>query len=266
MIARSSTITLALIAATLGACSSAPSSSAAFASYQIVSADGLPLKVNVGDAFRLTVVETLSDGTTLPLASDATVVWSGPPRVTALPKGSTPTDSIWPQPGVGPTAMWVSNPDHLTPAQVNGVLYVLDIGSGSNPSINVTATVSGGTAPAGLASATLAVGAFPAGDVTRGKAIYGSNCAPCHGAQGEGASAPGLNADPGNLAGDPSWTSPMLGITARSNMDNMGVSLDLSMPRWLVLPSANGHLLTTQDFSDAYAFLQTQHTAAAAAP
>jgi hypothetical protein len=71
--------------------------------------------------------------------------------------------------------------------------------------------------------------------------------------------APGLNADPDNVAADPSWTPQMLGLAARSNMDNEGVSLDPSMPKWLMRKDAAGGLLTTQDFSDMYAFLKTQH-------
>jgi cytochrome c len=141
---------------------------------------------------------------------------------------------------------------------------VLDIGTGANPSIDVTAT-GRGRRPRGIDPRDLLLTASSPGDATRGQTAY-ANCAGCHGQEGEGASAPGLNADPGNVAGDPSWTPPMLGVTARSNMDNMGVALDLSMPKWLVLSGANGHLLETQDFSDAYAFLKTQTTGNGPAP
>jgi cytochrome c len=162
--------------------------------------------------------------------------------------------------------MWIENPDHLTPAQVAGVLFVLDAGSNLNPSIEVMASVAGGTVPAAAttATATVSVTPFPTGDVSRGQALYAANCAACHGAQGEGASAPGLNADPDNVADDPTWTPQLLGIAARTNMDNAGVSLDPSMPKWLLRDGASGQLLSTQDFSDIYVFLKTQHSAGAA--
>lgn len=233
-------------------------SSANFAQYKIVPAKGGALQAAVGDAFRLSVVELLSDGTTKALASDATVVWSGPPLVTALPIGSTPADSILPQPVAAATAMWIQNPDHLTAAQVAGVLYVLDAGSTASPSISVTATVTGGAAPAGQATATIPVAPFPVGNATRGQPLYTANCASCHGAKGEGGSGPGLNSTPDNVAGDDGWTPQLLGLSAQSNMDDQGVSLDLAMPKWLVIAGAGGQQLTTQNFSDVYAFLKTQ--------
>jgi hypothetical protein len=41
-------------------------------------------------------------------------------------------------------------------------------------------------------------------------------------------------------------------------MDNRGVSLDPSMPKWLSRLSSTGQLLSPSDFADIYAFLQTQ--------
>lgn len=234
------------------------SSTAEFAQYQIVPAKGGALQATVGDAYRLSVVEGLTDGTTKPLSSGATVVWSGPPVVTALPVGSSPADSILPQPGATATAMWIENPDHMTPAQVAGVLYVLDAGSAANPSISVTAAVTGGDAPAGQVTSPVPVAAFPAGSASRGQPLYAANCASCHGAKGEGASAPGLNASPDFVAGDPDWSPQLLGLVAQSNMDDQGVSLDPAMPKWLVILGASGQPLTTQNFSDIYAFLKTQ--------
>ena len=233
-------------------------SSAPFAGYEIAPARGGALQATVGDAFRLSVVERLSDGTTKALASGATVVWSGPPVVTALPIGSTPADSVLPQPGASVTAMWIQNPDHLSAAQVAGVLYLLDAGPAASPSISVTAAVAGGAAPAGQATATIPVAPFPVGDATRGQTLYAANCAACHGAKGEGGSGPGLNSMPDNVAGDDGWTPQLLGLSAQSNMDDQGVSLDLAMPKWLISPGASGQLLTTQNFSDIYAFLKTQ--------
>jgi hypothetical protein len=71
--------------------------------------------------------------------------------------------------------------------------------------------------------------------------------------------APGINAEPGNLASDPSWNAALLALAARADIDNRGVALRLPMPDWLASPDpATGHLLTTQDFADIYAFLKTQ--------
>ncbi len=235
------------------------SSPASFVEYRVIPANGGSLSADSGDAFHLSVVESLSDGTTRALSTEATVTWSGPATVTALAEGSSPSDSILPQPGAEPDAFWIQNPDHLTPAQVAGVLYVLDAGTAAQPSVTVSAAVSGGLAPAGSATASLPIAPFPAGDATRGQTLYVSNCASCHGAQGEGALAPGLNNEPDHVAGDPDWTPQMLGFAARSNMDNEGVSLDVSMPKWLLVNGAAGKPLTTQDFSDMYAFLKTQH-------
>jgi hypothetical protein len=50
----------------------------------------------------------------------------------------------------------------------------------------------------------------------------------------------------------------MMGISARSNMDNAGVSLASDMPKWLILTGSTGKILSTQDFADIYAFLRTQ--------
>jgi hypothetical protein len=47
-------------------------------------------------------------------------------------------------------------------------------------------------------------------------------------------------------------------LTARSNMDNAGVSLGSAMPKCLVTSGAGGQLLTTGNFADTYAFLKTQ--------
>ena len=237
------------------------SSNASFVEYRVVAANGGALSANVGDALRLSVVEGLSDGTTRTLSTQATVTWSGPPTVTALPEGSTPPDSILPQPGIDPDAFWIQNPDHLTSAQVAGVLYVLDLGTATKPSLTVSAAVTGGSAPGGSATASVAIAPFPTGDVTHGQSLFAANCASCHGTQGEGGSAPGLNNEPDHIAGDSGWTPQMLGFAARSNMDDQGVSLAVSMPKWLVINGAAGKPLATQDFADMYAFLKTQHGA-----
>jgi mono/diheme cytochrome c family protein len=253
-----SMVSAAVVAGALAACGGSGSSGSS-TEYRIVAADGSAPKATVGDALRLSVVEVQPDGTTKALPSTATITWSGPPLVAALPKGSTPAQSTWPQPGALATSMWIKNADHLTDTEVSGVLYVLDRGSASNPTIEVKATVGGG-APAGEATATLTVAAFPTGNVVSGQTLYAANCAGCHGPQSQGTGAgPGLNNEADHLAGDPTWNGPMFAITPRCNMDNNGVSLATTMPKWLVLPGASGQLLATQDFADLYAFLLTQH-------
>jgi mono/diheme cytochrome c family protein len=234
--------------------------------YRIASTDGSALTAVAGDGKRLSVVQTLSDGTTSPLPAEAHVTWSGPSVITALPIQSMPPASILPQPGSTPAVFWLENPDHFTSAQLAGVLWVLDAG-GPNQTVRVTATDFIGTSPIQVAalvppielSASISIAPMPAGTVARGQVTYGANCAVCHGATGQGTSEfPGLNAAPGHVAGDPTWSPALLAMTARSDMDNNGVSLDPSMPKWLVRPSATGHFLATQDFADVYAFLQTQ--------
>jgi mono/diheme cytochrome c family protein len=256
------TIAVAAFAAGCGSSGgSSPTSSGP--DYKIVGPDGGAPTATEGETLRLAVVEVAADGTTTPLPSGATVEWSGPPAVTALAEGSTPAQSILPQPGTTATGMWVRNPEHLTDGQLNGVLYVLDKGSAPNPSIAVTANITAG-APPGSATTSIPVAPFPAGDVTRGQTTYSQNCATCHGAQGQGTTiAPGLNdssdssGDP-NVAADPGWTGPLFAVTPMDNMDNAGVSLSVAMPRWLITEARSGQFLTAQDFADVYAYLKTQ--------
>jgi cytochrome c2 len=262
MTSKWSIVSLAVMTANLGACGGSGSSLTS-TEYRVVASDGSSPSATEGEALHLSIVEVMGDGTTAALPSSATVTWSGPPTVNALPAGSTPAASVLPQPGATATSMWVRNQDHLTEAQTNGVLYILDKGTTPNPSVAVTATISGG-APAGTATAAIPVAAFPAGNAARGQTVYGDNCTACHGAHGEGtAIAPGLNnsvdaaGDP-SVAADPSWTGALFAVAPLDNMDNQGVSLALSMPRWLITETKSGQFLTTQDFSDVYAFLRTQ--------
>lgn len=259
---------VAAMALSVGACGGSPSSASdpPDPQYRIVTAadGGTPTAVE-GNALRLSVVQVNADGTTTALPSDATITWSGPPTVMALPDDASPSQSILPQPGAAAIGMWVSNSEHLTAAQTSGVLYVIDEGSGPNPSITVTATVSG-SAP-GEATAVIPVGPFPTGDPTSGQALFAANCASCHGMQGQGTSvAPGLDnyTDPDNgpnVAADPGWTGPLFAITPMDNMDNMGVSLSPLMPKWLITPASTGELLAPQSFADMYAWLKTQTAA-----
>jgi mono/diheme cytochrome c family protein len=259
-----SIIPIAVFTMTVAACGGSGSSTSA-TQYRIVANQGSSLSAIEGDALSLSVVQVNPDDSTAPLPSGATVTWSGPPTITALPEGSTPADSILPQPGATTTSMWLKNPEHLTDAQLNGVLYVLDKGTAPNPSISIKATI-GGSAPAGEVTATLPVAAFPAGSMTAGQALYADNCSSCHGAQGQGTTlGPGLNnsmddsGDP-NVAADSAWTGALFAISPRSNIDNDGVSLAASMPRWLITEARSGQFLTTQNLADIYAFLKTQTT------
>jgi cytochrome c2 len=259
MNARLSSLSVVAAALSIVGCGASDSSSAPFAEYRIVAPDGSAPAAMVGDALRLSVVEMRTDGRSVPVSGDALITWSGPSIIEALPTGSTPDQSILPEAGAAPAAMWVKNPEHLSAEELAGVLFVLDAGSAPSPSISVTVTVVGGAAPNGHATASVHVAPFPAGNVARGQDTFAANCASCHGAHGEGESAPGLNDEPDHVAGDSAWTPQLLGLVARSNMDDQGVSLDPSMPKWLTKPDASGKLLTTQGFADMYAFLKTQH-------
>jgi len=226
--------------------------------YKIVSADGSPLTAVAGEAKRLAVVQVTSDGTTAALGTGTRVTWSGPPIVKALSIGSAPASSILPQLGGSPTAMWVQNPDHFTNDELAGVLWILDSGTDPSPTVVVKASLSSSDPPGDL-TANISIGSMPAGDIGRGQVMYGSDCASCHGATGDGTTEfPGLNNTPDHVAGDPDWNASLLAMTARSDMDDLGVSLEPSMPKWLTRLSSTGRLLSTSDFADIYAFLKTQ--------
>ncbi len=247
-----------IIGAALAALGCGGSSSESFVGYQIVAAGGGSLNTVVGDAFRLSVVENLSDGSTQPLSPGATVTWSGPPTVTALPAGSSPADSILPQPGDSPTAFWVDNPEHLTPAQLAGVVYVLAAGTAAHPRSKCPPPSQPLRRPQAARPQPSRSERFPRA-VLRAARPFTPPIAPHATVLRGRESAPGLNNETDHLAGDPGWTPPMLGFAARSNMDNDGVSLAATMPRWLIVNGAADKPLTTQDFSDMYAFLTTQH-------
>jgi mono/diheme cytochrome c family protein len=266
------------LAAGLVACSSAPTVPPA-PQLEIVTTSGAPLHAVAGDALSLKVVEAMPDGSTKELSAGATVVWSLPDTVTTLPPESTGASPL-PAPGPNPTGAWIDNvsrPDRA--ADLEGVLFILDPGTVQNATLAVSATVSGGALP-GSVLASIDVDPTLGGVWTRGAALYGAggaNCAACHGPTGHGSPgapeatsysisggtydfpAPGINAEPGNLADDPAWNAALLAVAARADMDNGGVSLRLPMADWLATPNpATGAPLTTQDFADIYAFLKTQ--------
>jgi mono/diheme cytochrome c family protein len=268
------------LAGLVGGCSS--SSSGGGGSLRIVNASATSsasLQAVAGDALPLKVVVVDDDGSTHDLPADATVTWTSPATVTALPSDST-ADSPIPAPGAQPTAGWIANPGRTDlGTSLANVLFVFDAGTTPNGSLQVSATVTGGT-PSGDVTASIAVGPTPAGDATRGATLYGAtgaNCAECHGATGHGSPegpdatsftimgatydfpSPGLNAEDGNVAGDPEWTPALLAVSAYSAMDNGGLTLRLPMPGWLAQPnSTTGKPFTAQDFADIYAFLKTQ--------
>jgi hypothetical protein len=245
---------------------------------RIVTVSGAPLYAVAGDGVPLKVVVVDGAGNAHDLPSGATVAWTSPPEVVALPSDSTAPSPL-PAPGVDPTAAWISNPArHDEPEVLSRTLFVLDPGTVQDGVVTLSATVSGGSLP-GEVNALLPVDPAPAGDWTRGARLYGTegaNCATCHGATGAGTPespdgtyviageryafpAPGLNALPGNLAGDPAWNAALFAVAARVDVDNVGLSLRVPMPNWLAQPDlASGSTLTTQDLADIYAFLRTQ--------
>jgi mono/diheme cytochrome c family protein len=247
-----------LIVSLVGACSSSTPASPQVTGYRIVSGDGSPSTAVAGEAKRLAVVQVMADGTTVPLSASTRVTWSGPPLVKALSIGSAPPSSILPVTGRTATAMWIQNPDHFSDDELEGVLWVLDSGTDPQPTVVVMASLSSSDFTGG-ATANINIGPMPDGDAGRGQAVYESNCASCHGSTGQGTMEfPGLNNTPDHVAGDPSWNASLLAMTARSDMDDLGVSLDPSMPKWLTRPSSTGRLLSPSDFADIYAFLKTQ--------
>jgi cytochrome c553 len=232
------------------------------------------LSAQAGDTIALQVLQTFSDGTKAELTAADTVTWSGVPSITALPAGSTAASPL-PATGSAPTAFFASvptRPDHGTDLQ--NVLLVRDAGSASTGTVTLTGTVAGENP--GTVSATITVSASPTGDATNGATLFGAACSPCHGKTGHGTvanadgsytlenmnysfPAPGLNDEPGHVAGNSAWTVAAFAHAARASFDENGVTLRIPMPDWLSNPDpAVKRLLTTQDFADIYAFMKTQ--------
>jgi mono/diheme cytochrome c family protein len=275
------------------ACSSAPSTSTETSAtpspspFQIVPATGGGLEAVAGDALLVRVVAVGADGSVGDLPAGSDVVWTSPSApVTALPPNS---DAPSPMPVVGsqPTVAWIANPSRPDrSADLANVLFILDPGTVQNAVAEITATVSGASTSSEVTASLTSVevtalfniSATPAGDWTRGATLYGpsgANCAACHGPTGHGSAAnadgtysldgspysfpaPGLNAEPGNTAGDPVWNAALFAVASRADMDNEGISLRQPMPDWLMRPGPTGQPLTTQDFADIFAFLKTQ--------
>ncbi len=267
---------LAALAAACGSAAPAPSSSPEL---RIVTASGAPLEALAGDAVSLKVVEVMGDGSTEDLPAGASITWTSPAYITTLPPNSEASSPILVF-GAQPTAVWIHNPYRPDrAADLKNVLFILDPGTVENAVVQVAATVSG-VAEAGDVTANIDVDPTPAGDWTRGSTAYGpggANCAQCHGATGHGTPlsdgatvyayatgsydfpAPGLNAEPGNAAGDPTWTAALFAVAARADMDNGGITLRLPMPDWLdETDPGTEHALATPDFADMFAFLKTQ--------
>ena len=229
------------------------------------------MNATVGDAVALEVVETFSDGSTkdVPLSS---VTWTSPTTVTALNPDST-ADSPIPAFGAMPTAIFINNllrPDHGN--DLNGVVFVLDPGTASGGTVEVSANVTGESMPL---TASISVAPLPAGNAAHGATVYSARCAVCHGTTAAGSPAdpssttftidgmsydfpaPGLDTDMGNLGSDPDWNAALLAMAARTDMDNGGLELRRPMPDWLISADSSPPL-TTQDFADVYAWLITQ--------
>ncbi len=256
----------------------------------IVSAYGTPLGAAPGDAVPLKVVFTLSDGTTLDLPAGSQVTWIAPQTIAAQDPASPQVDdagdpvSVLPDAGATPTAFYVSNAYRPDRTDYAGLLFVLSAGSGAEAGITVTVQL----ADAGVLSAVVPIAAAPVGDPDAGGELYQQvvRCNACHGQMGEGSApsvladggvvypgaggsfpfpAPGLNgglseAGTPNLAADPAWNAPLLGIAAQGDLDNFGVALRAPMPDWRGKTNLLGNPLTAQDFADLYAWLQTQPT------
>jgi mono/diheme cytochrome c family protein len=275
LLARRPLSRLVMLGLGLGACSGS-SGDTTVPDYRIVSRSGGLLQGVAGDALALKVVVVEPDGSTQDLPAGANAAWILPDLVTTLPAGST-AQSPLPFAGDQPIAARIDNarrPDRS--ADLAGVVFLLDPGIAQNGTVKVSAVLSGVTPPATV-TASIGVDPTPVGDWMRGATLYGATCASCHGTTGHGSPgapsaatylmdggtydfpAPGLNAEPGNLASDPDYDAALLAVAARADMDNGGVALRLPMPDWLSqLNPADGQPLSTQDLADVYAFLKTQ--------
>jgi mono/diheme cytochrome c family protein len=264
-----------ILSVLLMACSS---SAPVATGFRVVDSSGtVPSSATVGDALQLSVLQTFSDGTTKPVGSDATLVWSIP-TVLALNPDAT-ADTRLPSAGDTPTAFLLVNasrPD-LT-AALAGTVFFLDAGGTSSTlALDVHVTTSDAD---GHATASINVAATPNGDATHGQTVFKAACSTCHGDTGHGQGAPvqgtsppkytidgadylfpvpGLNAEPDNAAADPDWNAGLLAIAARADIDDGAVSLRLPMPSWMTTPNpVSQQPFTTQDFADIFAFLKTQ--------
>ena len=259
-----------------------PDASAPFVtSMAIVTTADASLQGAPGDAIPLAVLLSMSDGTTQTVPADQ-VTWLAPATLVAEDPNN-PGPDILPDAGAEPTAFFVQNPFRQTNP---GVLYVVDPGVVSSPTIAVRASVM----DAGEISAAVAILPAPTGDATRGAALFqqGPECGTCHGAAGGGSPpallpdggaelidggtaysisgqlyaypAPGLYdaPDSGNLAFDPSWNAALLGMASQADIDNRGVALRMPMPDWFGGTNGSGGTLSGQDFADIYAWLKTQ--------
>lgn len=236
--------------------------------YAVASRSGAPLELAAGEALPLKIVAQLDDGTVRDLPPDAGVQWTSPATVVALsPEEGGDGAGALPAACDAPSAVFVQNPARPEHDQdLQGVLFALDPGSQPGAELQVSALVDG----VGAVSASVQVDPAPVGDPSRGAQRYGPagfGCAACHGATGHGppssarsagVGAPGLNAEPGNLASDPAWSAALLGFAARADVDNAGVALRSPMPDFERLADRDGALMTAQDAADIYAFLQTQ--------
>lgn len=281
VLTRTSIVVVVSLSLASGCGNSSPSSPAP--QLEIVATSGAPLSTVAGDALALKVALRLSDGSTQPLPSSATVTWTAPAVVSALAPDDSTDPSPIPAPEAPPTVAWIGDSYRPDPASdLEGVLFVLDPGTLQNATVQVSASVSGVAMQTSVTTVTaeVGVGPTPAGDWMRGQGLYGAagaNCAECHGATGHGSPgapeastytmagatyvfpAPGINAEPGNTAGNPAWNPALFAVAARADMNNGGIALRYPMPDWLTTPNpATGEPLSTQDLADIYAFLKTQ--------
>jgi hypothetical protein len=247
----------------------------------IVSAYGTPLQGAPGDVLQLTVLLTMSDGTTR-AALDNQVSWLAPPTLVAEDPYDAGADIV-PEAGAQATGFFVQNDYRESNL---GVLYITASGSVPNPTITVFASI----VDAGEVSAAVSILPAPAGDVASGLDLFqhAPGCGVCHGSTGAGSPpalfpdggavlidggaayfiagqlypypAPGLNnaPDSGNLASDPAWNAALLAMAAQSDIDNRGVALRNPMPDWFGGKDPSGRTLGAQDFADIYAWLKTQ--------
>lgn len=224
----------------------------------IVLRGGGSLVAVAGDVLHLEVamVSSTGDRTTLPTGS--VVEWTLPATLIALASGSTPASSQLPATGNAPVGFFLQNREHYTDAELDGVLFVIDAGAVPGGMLAVDAHITGDGLDARV-SASIPVGPVPGGDAARGAIYYMANCASCHGSNGQGGSASGINHAGGNVASDPAWNAALFSSVMRGSIDELGVAGAPNMPAWLTDPTPSGAPLRTQDLVDVYGWLLTQN-------
>ncbi len=208
------------------------------------------LVATAGDVLYLSVLGMTAEGVGVPPPSGLKVNWSGAPlAVVGDP------DAKIPSAGADPAAMFVDNPARFVDLGADAVLGIVAPGT-RDRELRLTATISGVEGDPQEISGVLDVSGMPSGNAETGRDVFSKNCGSCHASTGSG-TAGASSVDAEALAADRRWSPALFAIGVRVGMDPACAPLEGAMPIWLNKTTANGFPLSTQDFADMYAFLES---------